>query len=86
MQLRQKRERQYIREVIEQHASRTFIIPWQAEPPTGREGLNRLVANAAGLAKKRIGMYRQDGVSIDKSGVTTIPVHLGVQDSERRRK
>ena len=47
LQLRQKRERQYIREVIEQHASRTFIIPWQAEPPTGREGLNRLVANAA---------------------------------------
>jgi len=47
LQLRQQREQHYIREVIEQHASRTFMIPWQAEPPTGREGLSRLVAVAA---------------------------------------
>ncbi len=44
LQLRRRHEQQYIREVIEQHATRTFMIPWQADPPTGREGLKRLVA------------------------------------------
>lgn len=42
LKLRQRNELQYIREVIEQHATRTFMIPWQPEPPTGRQGLQRL--------------------------------------------
>jgi len=46
---RQQHEMQFIREVTEQHAVRTAIIPWQAEPPTGREGLSRLAATAANM-------------------------------------
>lgn len=47
--LRSRREHEvpYINEVVQQHATRTAIIPWQAEPPTGREGLNCLTATAS---------------------------------------
>ncbi len=44
LQSRRQHELPYIREVIKQHATRTAIIPWQVEPPTGREGLSRLAA------------------------------------------
>ncbi len=44
LQSRRQHEVPYINEVVQQHANRTTIIPWQAEPPTGREGLNRLTA------------------------------------------
>jgi len=44
LQSRRQHEVPYINEVVQQHATRTAIIPWQAEPPTGREGLNRLTA------------------------------------------
>lgn len=43
---RRQHEQPYIKEVLEQHATRTALIPWQAEPPTGREGLTRLAAEA----------------------------------------
>lgn len=46
---RQQHEMQFIREVTELHSVRTAIIPWQAEPPTGREGLSRLAATAANM-------------------------------------
>jgi arsenite-transporting ATPase len=45
LQSRRQHELPFIREVIEQHATRTVIIPWQAESPTGREGLSRLAAD-----------------------------------------
>lgn len=32
----------YVREVVEKHAHRTAVIPYQADPPTDREGLSRL--------------------------------------------
>jgi arsenite-transporting ATPase len=44
---RRQHEVPYINEVVQQHANRTTIIPWQAEPPSGREGLNRLTAIAS---------------------------------------
>ncbi len=47
LQSRRQHEQPYIKEVLEQHATRTAIIPWQAEPPMGREGLSRLAATAA---------------------------------------
>lgn len=46
LQSRRQHEQPYIKEVLEQHATRATIIPWQAEPPTGREGLRRLAAAA----------------------------------------
>jgi arsenite-transporting ATPase len=46
LQSRRQQEVPYINEVVQQHATRTAVIPWQAEPPTGREGLNRLTATA----------------------------------------
>ncbi|MCA9216687.1 MAG: arsenical pump-driving ATPase [Planctomycetales bacterium] len=47
LQSRRQHELPYINEVVQQHAARTSIIPWQAEPPTGREGLNRLTATVS---------------------------------------
>lgn len=44
LQTRRRHETQFIREVTEQYAARTAIIPWQAEPPTGREELSHLAA------------------------------------------
>ncbi|MEO8496052.1 MAG: arsenical pump-driving ATPase [Planctomycetota bacterium] len=53
LQSRRQHEVPYIREVIEQRATRTAIIPWQAEPPTGREGLSRLAATATNSIAER---------------------------------
>ena len=53
LQSRRQHEVPYIREVIEQRAARTVIIPWQAEPPTGREGLSRLAATATNSIAER---------------------------------
>ena len=41
---RQIREASYIREVVDRHAVRTFVIPWQIDPPVGAAGLRSLVA------------------------------------------
>jgi arsenite-transporting ATPase len=46
---RQIREATYIREVVDRHAVRTFVIPWQIEPPVGAAGLRALV-NGLGAA------------------------------------
>tara|TARA_R110002049_G_scaffold285698_4_gene467185 strand:+ start:390654 stop:392441 length:1788 start_codon:yes stop_codon:yes gene_type:complete len=46
LQSRRQHEIPFIDEVIQQHAARAAIIPWQAEPPTGREGLSRLAETA----------------------------------------
>ena len=54
LQSRRQHEVPYIREVIEQRAARTVIISWQAEPPTGREGLSRLAATATNSIVERI--------------------------------
>jgi len=40
---RQFREATYIREVVDQHAVRAFVIPWQIDPPVGAPGLRALV-------------------------------------------
>lgn len=53
LQSRRQHEVQFIREVTEQHAARTAIIPWQAEPPTGREGLSLLAATATNSIAER---------------------------------
>jgi arsenite-transporting ATPase len=47
LRLRRLHERPYLREVIQQLTARTVIIPWQADPPRGRESLNRLAATAS---------------------------------------
>lgn len=39
---RQIREASYIREVVDRHAVRTFVIPWQIDPPVGVTGLRAL--------------------------------------------
>ncbi|QDV41477.1 Arsenical pump-driving ATPase [Stieleria neptunia] len=39
---RQASEAVFIQEVISQHAKRATILPWQASPPTGVEGLREL--------------------------------------------
>jgi arsenite-transporting ATPase len=41
---RQIREATYIREVVDRHGVRTFVIPWQTDPPVGVAGLRTLVA------------------------------------------
>jgi arsenite-transporting ATPase len=40
---RKFREATYIKEVVERHAVRTFVIPWQIDPPVGAPGLRALV-------------------------------------------
>jgi arsenite-transporting ATPase len=40
---RQRDEQAYIREVIDEHAVRAVLVPWQAEPPVGREGLRHVI-------------------------------------------
>jgi arsenite-transporting ATPase len=42
LQSRRQHEQPYINEVTEEHATRTVTIPWQVEPPSGREALNGL--------------------------------------------
>lgn len=46
LKLRRHDELRYINEVTRQHASRSVMIPWQAEPPSGRESLTRMTANS----------------------------------------
>jgi arsenite-transporting ATPase len=43
LRARQVHERPYIREVVEQQATRTYLIPWQLEPPVGRDALHQLM-------------------------------------------
>lgn len=40
--MRQQQERPYLAEVVEQHAARVALVPWQITPPVGVEGLRRL--------------------------------------------
>jgi arsenite/tail-anchored protein-transporting ATPase len=44
---RQIREAAYIREVVDRHALRTFVIPWQVDPPVGAAGLRAMIAGSA---------------------------------------
>jgi arsenite-transporting ATPase len=44
---RQIREAAYIREVVDRHAVRTFVIPWQVDPPVGAAGLRAMIAGPA---------------------------------------
>jgi len=46
LNLRRSHEQPYIDEVVQEHALRTAIIPWQVEPPSGRAALNHLTENA----------------------------------------
>ncbi len=46
---RQQHELPFIDEVKSQLAQRVALIPWQAQPPTGREGLSRLTARTTNL-------------------------------------
>jgi arsenite-transporting ATPase len=39
---RQIREASFIREIVDRHAVRTFVIPWQIYPPVGVAGLRAL--------------------------------------------
>lgn len=43
-------EEKFIREVMETHAHRSSIIPWQAEPPVGKFGLDLLLKNIQPLS------------------------------------
>lgn len=45
LKARQLHEREYIREVAQQHSRRTVIIPWQLSPPIGISGVESLLAN-----------------------------------------
>ena len=47
LHLRRSHEQHYIDEVLQEHALRTVIIPWQAEPPSGREALKQLTEKAS---------------------------------------
>ena len=44
---RKAHEARYLNEVVDQHASRTVMIPWQIEPPIGPEHLRRLAEETA---------------------------------------
>lgn len=39
---RQQHEAKFIREVVQQHATRVALIPWQMQPPVGIEALRGL--------------------------------------------
>ncbi len=43
---RQLHEQPYIREVMQLQANRTAFIPWQIDPPVGKQGLEQLLKNA----------------------------------------
>jgi arsenite-transporting ATPase len=51
---RQQHELPFIDEVQSQLAQRVALIPWQAEPPTGREGLSQLATTTENLKPERI--------------------------------
>jgi arsenite-transporting ATPase len=44
---RQQHERPYIREVLDVQSHRTFLIPWQMDPPVGKNGIEHLLRNTA---------------------------------------
>ena len=44
---RKKHEARYIQEVVNEQSQRTALIPWQIEPPVGRDALNHAMATAA---------------------------------------
>ncbi|MCE9532267.1 MAG: arsenical pump-driving ATPase [Planctomycetes bacterium] len=44
---RRDHEARYLREVVDVHASRTALIPWQVEPPVGPNHLRELVADTS---------------------------------------
>jgi arsenite-transporting ATPase len=44
---RQSHEQKYVHEVEHVHANRIAVIPWQIEPPTGRQALSRLTHSLA---------------------------------------
>ncbi len=46
LRARAQGERAMIQEVRARHAARAFIVPWQAEPPVGRESLHELIGSA----------------------------------------
>jgi arsenite-transporting ATPase len=46
LQRREEAERRYLREVVEEHATRTAWLPWQAEEPTGPDALARLAESS----------------------------------------
>jgi arsenite-transporting ATPase len=44
---RQGFESRYIREVVDELALRTFLIPWQMKPPVGREALSKAISGVS---------------------------------------
>lgn len=44
---RQQHEARFIREVVNEHTTRTALIPWQIEPPIGPEALKRAMQGEA---------------------------------------
>lgn len=50
MKQRQAHEQQYVREVEQTLAKRVAIVPWQLEPPTGLQGLRRLLHSHGSVA------------------------------------
>jgi arsenite-transporting ATPase len=60
-------ERILIEEVRDRHAQRTFLIPWQAEPPVGTSSLLHLIGSRdrtpkSGTMNKPISLVRQNQV------------------------
>lgn len=43
---RRQLESRYIREVVEEHAQRAALVPWQQEPPVGMAGLSGLLGTS----------------------------------------
>jgi arsenite/tail-anchored protein-transporting ATPase len=54
MKQRQSHEQKYLREVVEVHASRVVIIPWQIKPPIGLKALSRLTQRFADVPSASI--------------------------------
>jgi arsenite-transporting ATPase len=48
---RQGHEAAYIREVIDRHADRTVLVPWQREVPVGADRLRELAGQPRNLAE-----------------------------------
>ena len=46
---KQRQERQYLEEVVQQQATRTVLISWQQDPPVGRKAIDVLLQNSGGL-------------------------------------
>jgi arsenite-transporting ATPase len=52
LQERRMHEETYIREVMEKQSHRTVLIPWQIDPPVGKNGLEHLLHNTELLITK----------------------------------